>query len=32
VWIRKFFGDKEKEVIDGLLEKTVVAIEFQDLE
>jgi hypothetical protein len=32
VWIRKFFEDKEKEVIDSLLEKTVAAIDLQDLE
>jgi hypothetical protein len=30
--IKPVFDDKEKEVIDSLLEKTVVAIELQDLE
>jgi hypothetical protein len=30
--IKPVFEDKEKEVIDSLLEKTIVAIEFQDLE
>jgi Amidases related to nicotinamidase len=30
--IKPVFEDKEKEVIDGLLEKTVIAIELQDLE